>query len=140
MEITDRNKRLDIILKYLRQFEHREVPADEILNYVRSKYADYFTAAEAKSSLDILVADLHVHNDRPGLYHITLSGVVFLEDGGYAMTQEPEGMADSIEREHKAERVSKYWFYPWLIAIIGICAVYFLFYWGHKNWGWELPW
>jgi len=130
---------MDVVLGYFKNHPDEELTNGDVTGYVKVSNPGAFAPRDLKSILKILVNDHHLQVITPGLYKITLEGIVFMEDGGYTVQRRERYVKRRYTKfTHQAGNESSS-LTLWLIGFLITFGAYFLFRYGYHHWNWKIP-
>ena len=139
MKYLKPNEKMDVILGYLKNHPDTELTNGAIAGYAELTAPGAITPTELKGILKVLANEHHIEVITPGLYRVTFEGIVFMEDGGYAVHGQENVLRRRYIRFTKRAGNESSSLVLWVIGFVIAFGVYFLCRYGYHNWNWKIP-
>ena len=139
MKYLKPSEKMDTVLGYLKDHPDTEISTKEIDGYIKIFNPGAFGSSDLKSILKILANDHHIQVITPGLYKVTLEGVVFMENGGYTTQRKENHVKRSYIKFTKKAGNETSSLMLWFTGFVIFFGAYFLFKYGYHHWNWKIP-
>ncbi|WP_461453506.1 hypothetical protein [Mucilaginibacter sp.] len=133
------SEKMDAILGYLKDHSNDELSIRAIDGYIKYSKPGALESRDLKRILKILTNDHHIQVITPGLYKVTLEGIIFMENGGYTIQRKENQVRRQYLKFSKKAGNETSSLTLWLIGFLIIFGAYFLFQYGYHHWNWKIP-
>jgi hypothetical protein len=139
MKYLKPSEKMDVVLGYLKNHPDDELTTKQIDGYIKSSNPDDFGRSDLKGILKILTNEHHIQVITPGLFKITLEGIVFMENGGYTVQRKENQVKRRYIKFTKKAGNETSSLMLWFIGFVIFFSAYFLFEYGYHHWNWKIP-